>query len=156
MNQFIKILFFLTIITSFFSCERDILIFHNRVLKGKWKWIRSETRSCYYHCTLFYTDTTTPSSTGIERIIDFKRKGKMYVFENGEKIIDAVINLKNKNTNWNDHKISYFSFIANCNATPTPYRSFSGKIFGNMDTLVTYYSHPGSYGGTSSYYVRIE
>jgi hypothetical protein len=81
-----KVIVFLIIFTTFFSCKKDKLEGGKEILIGKWKWVYS-TRSVRDNCDNPPVITIlTPMSEGIDYSIDFKERGCVTFYKNQKKI----------------------------------------------------------------------
>lgn len=147
-------LLFLLSLVFFASCERDILVFRNHQLKGKWRWIETTTSDCYNHCTTYVFNTNTPQSTGNEMILDFKTRGVMVTKLNGDITKREKINLTHKNFVNTNGVLTLFYFTGEVHSSNSDWQ-FNGSISGNMDTLIIRPITLGTFSSTSKY-VRIE
>ena len=105
-----RIITYLIIIFSLFSCKKDKLKGEKEIFIGKWKWVQTKTlqNSCgggpeYYT----YMDPTTE---GVNYSIEFLKCGKVVYYENGEETSkDRIVFVQfeiSTSTSWS----GYYSF----------------------------------------------
>ena len=84
MKNKVTYIILLALLSMVVSCKKDKLNGNYSILEGDWRW-NYTVRKTYTSATSYFTDTIRSSNSQINYALNFAKKGKLSLLEDGEK-----------------------------------------------------------------------